>query len=192
MAAAGPWRRVFPRATTTGGAWFHASPVNSAKQGWQQICSFSSSSCRRWPPRDLQTQKHTQTQLKGTKTSMFRFCLNQICLFFLPRWWSSMATWKKSNKHNTSKQRLGLFSSVSRWLDAVEERRPGPRGCKVNRFSLLKSWVCSRLLLSFSQNLRPVLSSLQWAGLLVGGGEEGERESLRLRKGCEGKGIEWG
>ena len=59
MAAAGPWRRVFPRATTTGGAWFHASPVNSAKQGWQQICSFSSSSCRRWPPRDLQTQKHT-------------------------------------------------------------------------------------------------------------------------------------
>ena len=67
------WWRVWSRATTTGGAWFHAPLVNSEKQGWRQICSFSSSSCRRWPPRRPATQETTQTQLGSSPLDPFVF-----------------------------------------------------------------------------------------------------------------------
>ena len=72
MAAGEGWWRVCSRATTTGGAWFHAPPVNSKTGG--QIFSFSSSSCLRWSSGDLHKQrKHRQSTKAAEKTKKIKF-----------------------------------------------------------------------------------------------------------------------
>jgi len=83
------WRRVFPRATTTGGAWVHAPPQKNQATGGVWIDFFFSVSLRwRWPAK----QPNTPQAVDFNFSFFFRICFDlllfQICftsVFSLPK-----------------------------------------------------------------------------------------------------------